>query len=95
MKTHFLMRAERTGVPMVSEDFSMTRNVSVTPVQSLSAGERFSEKFRRGEMISRRMRMIDGTGHQEHTSQVIEPSNRVAITRANTPTSSMEKNIAL
>lgn len=29
----------RAGVPTKREDFSMARNVSVTPVQLLSAGE--------------------------------------------------------
>lgn len=60
------------------EDFSMARNVSVTPVQSLSAGEIFRKSFsERGNDISSNVDDRCEAGHQKHTSLVIEPSNRV------------------
>lgn len=37
----------RAGALTICEDFSMARNMSVTPVQSLSAGEIFRENFQR------------------------------------------------
>lgn len=70
------------------EDFSMARNVSVTPVQSLSAGEIFRKVSVREEMISRRMWMIDArrVTRSIHRWLLSRLTALYAIARANTST---------
>ena len=62
---------------MIREDFSMARNVLLTPVQSLSVGEIFRKVSVRGNDISSNADDRCEAGHQKHTLLVIEPSNRV------------------
>lgn len=88
IETYVFWCNRRAGVPVIREDFSMARNVSVTPVQSVSAGEIFRKVSVREEMISRRMRMIDARRVTKsiHRWLLSHLTALCAIARANTST---------